>query len=127
MGRAVMEGVAYSLRHLIEIAEELGVPIEEIALAGGGATVAGWPQIIADVCQRPLLIYADQETVTKALFAYCLTALDGTLSFDQALASTFGQHLRPVSPRPELADIYGSIYNQYRMMADFAAEKLNSA
>ncbi|MFN8455942.1 MAG: FGGY-family carbohydrate kinase [Anaerolineae bacterium] len=33
MLRAVLEGVAYSLRHLLEISEELGVPIHEIALA----------------------------------------------------------------------------------------------
>ncbi len=125
MGRAVMEGVAYSLRHLIDIAAELGVPTAEIALAGGGATVAGWPQIIADVCQRPLLIYADQETVTKALYAYCATALDKNLSFDRALAGTFGQHLRPVDPRPEFSGTYEVIYRRYRMMADFAAKNLN--
>jgi xylulokinase len=123
MVRAVMEGVAYSLRHLLDIAEELGVPIGEIALAGGGATVAGWPRIIADVCQRPLLIYADQETVTKALYAYCITALDKDLSFDQALAGTFGPP-QPVDPRLKLAGTYEVMYRQYRLMADFAAEKL---
>jgi xylulokinase len=123
MVRAVMEGVAYSLRHLIDIAEELGVSIEEIALAGGAATVAGWPRIIAEVCQRPLLIYADQETVTKALYAYCITALDQNRSFDRALAGTFGPP-QPVDPRPELAGTYDLIYRQYRLMADFAAEKL---
>jgi xylulokinase len=122
--RAVMEGVAYSLRHLLDIAEELGVSIDEIALAGGGATVLGWPQIIADVCQRPLLIYADQETVTKALYAYCVTALDKNLSFDQALRSTFDKP-KLVTPRPELADTYHPIYSRYRLMADFAAEKMN--
>jgi xylulokinase len=126
MVRAVMEGVAYSLRHLLDIAEELGVAIEEIALAGGGATVAGWPRIIADVCQRPLLIYADQETVTKALYAYCITALDKNLSFDRALTRTFDPP-RPVDPRPELTGTYDPIYGQYRMMANFAAEKLKVA
>lgn len=123
MVRAVMEGVAYSLRHLLDIAAELSVPIAEIALAGGGAAVAGWPQIIADVCQRPLLIYADQETVTKALYAYGITALDKNLSFDRALARTFGPP-RPVDSQPELAGTYDVIYRQYRSMADFAAETL---
>ncbi len=124
MGRAVLEGVAYSLRHLLEIAEELGVAIEEIALAGGGVTVAGWPQIIADVCQRPLLIYADQETVTRALYAYCATALDPTLSFDQALNRTFDRP-EQLASRPDLAATYNAIYRRYRLLADFAAENLN--
>jgi sugar (pentulose or hexulose) kinase len=124
MGRAVLEGVAYSMRHLLEIAGELGVAIEEIALAGGGVTVAGWPQIIADVCQRPLLIYADQETVTRALYAYCATALEPALSFDQALNRTFDRP-EQLAPRPDLAAAYNAIYRRYRLLADFAAENLN--
>jgi xylulokinase len=123
MSRAVLEGVAYSLRHLLDIAEELGVPIHEIALAGGGATVAGWPQIIADVCQRPLWIYAEQETVTRALYAYCLTATDEAVSFDEALNSTFDQ-AQGVTPDPELVATYDPIYRRYRLLADFAAEIL---
>ena len=124
MGRAVLEGVAYSLRHLMEIAAELGVPIDEMALAGGGVTVTGWPQIIADVCQRPLLIYADQETVTRALYAYCATTLQPTLTFEQALNRAFDQPDQ-LTPRAELAARYDAIYRRYRLLADFAAENLN--
>ncbi len=122
MSRAVMEGVAYSLRHLLDIGEELGVPVREIALAGGGATVSGWPQIIADVCQRPLLIYANQETVTKVLYAYCAAALDETVSFDKALNGTFDTP-RHITPRPELAAVYNPIFRQYKRLADFVAEE----
>ncbi len=121
--RAVLEGVAYSLRHLMEIAEELKVPIHEIALAGGGSTVSGWPQIIADICQRPLLIYTGQETVTRPLYAYCAAALDESLPFGRALERTFGQPRR-LAPRPELAATYDPIYRHYRLLADFAAERL---
>ncbi len=124
MSRAVMEGVAYSLRHLLDIGEELGVPINQIALAGGGATVSGWPQIMADVCQRPLVIYTGQETLTKALYAYCAAALDKTVSFDQALNSTFDMQQR-ITPRLELASIYEPIYRQYRLMADFVAKGMS--
>ncbi|MFN2124182.1 MAG: xylulokinase, partial [Candidatus Promineifilaceae bacterium] len=84
MMRAVMEGVAYSLRQLIEISEELGVEISEIALSGGGAGTRGWPQIIADVCQLPVVIYSEQETVTRPLYAYCTQALEPAISFDKA-------------------------------------------
>jgi xylulokinase len=125
LSRAVLEGVAYSLRHLLEIAEALGVPIEEIALAGGGATVSGWPQIFADVCQRPLLIYTEQETVTRPLYAYGVTALENDLSFDQALKRTFGRPQR-LAAQSELASTYDPIYHQYRLLADFAAEKLTT-
>lgn len=119
--RAVLEGVAYSLRHLIDIAEELGVSVQELALAGGGATVAGWPQIIADVCRRPVLIYAGQETVTRPLYAYCLNALDRTVSFEAALASTFDLEPAHREPRQALGATYEPIYRRYRALADFVA------
>lgn len=123
MSRAVLEGVAYSLRHLLDIAEELGVPVHEIALSGGGSMIPGWPQIIADICQRPVLIYAGQDTVTRVLYAYGVTALDRTISFAQALERTFNTPER-LAPRTELAAIYELIYRRYRAVADFAANTL---
>ncbi len=120
--RAVLEGVAYSLRRLLDIAEELGVPIDELALAGGGATVTGWPQIIADVCQRPVVIYTGQETVTRPLYALCAAALDLSTTFDEALARTFIERPEAIFPRSDLAARYDAIYATYRRMADFAAQ-----
>lgn len=124
MVRAVLEGVAYSLRHLLDIAEALGVPIEEVALAGGGTAVDAWPPIIADVCRRPVLIYAGEDTVTRPLFAYCLAALEPSVSFNRALNSTFDEPTR-IAPRPETARLYQSIYRRYRRLADFAATQMS--
>lgn len=47
--RAVMEGVAFSLRDSFEIFRSLGNPIEAIRLGGGGAKSPIWCQIQADV------------------------------------------------------------------------------
>ncbi len=58
MLRAVLEGVTFSLRYLLEIFAELGAPQHMIALAGGGATLAGWPQLLADICRLPVHVYA---------------------------------------------------------------------
>ena len=120
MLRAVLEGVAFSLRHLIDIAEELGVPIHEIALAGGGASTPGWPQLFADVCQRPVLIFSAQDTVTRPLYAYCVAAL-GEASFDAALQHAFGQPRR-YRPQQSVAAIYTENYRRYRQLADFVAQ-----
>ena len=118
MVRAVMEGVAYSLRHLLDIFTELGVPIDEIALAAGGATTEGWPQIIADVCQRRVLIYAEAETVTRVLFALCQVGLRRA-SFEDALLQTFEEPL-VVEFREQLADVYREGYREYRQFSAFA-------
>ena len=59
--RAVMEGVAFSLRDSLEIFKELGAPVERIRLGGGGAKSKLWCQIQADVYGHPVeLLDADE-------------------------------------------------------------------
>lgn len=61
MARAVMEGVAMSLRESLEIIQQLGVPIREMRLSGGGAKSQLWKQIFADVMdQAACTINAEQ-------------------------------------------------------------------
>jgi xylulokinase len=119
-----MEGVAYSLRHLMEISRELGAPVQEIALSGGAANSAFWAQLIADVCRRPLLIFGGQESVTRPLYAYCAAALNADDSFDAALRRAF-EPPRRLEPCAQPAKVYAAGYRRYRLLADFAAEKLS--
>lgn len=49
LARAVMEGVAYSLRDSFTIFAEMGVPVKGIRLGGGGARSAVWRAIQAGV------------------------------------------------------------------------------
>jgi xylulokinase len=59
--RSVMEGVAYSLRESLQIIGELGVPVNQIRISGGGAKSALWRQIQADVFgQDVVTINAEQ-------------------------------------------------------------------
>jgi xylulokinase len=59
--RAVMEGVAFSLRDSFTIFSELNVPVEKIRLGGGGARSPLWRQIQADVYNRDVEILAAEE------------------------------------------------------------------
>jgi xylulokinase len=47
--RAVLEGVAFSLRDTFTLFKELGIPVRSIRLGGGGARGPLWRQIQADV------------------------------------------------------------------------------
>jgi xylulokinase len=47
--RAVLEGVAYSLKDTFTIFDQINVPVERIRLGGGGARSPLWRQIQADV------------------------------------------------------------------------------
>lgn len=117
--RAVMEGVAHSLRHLLDIYAEIGAPAQELALAAGGTTTPGWVQVIADVCQQDVLVYAGEETVTRVLYALCQSHL-GRGDFQESLLRTF-EAPQVVSCQRNLAEVYGEAYLRYRAFSAFAA------
>jgi xylulokinase len=61
LARAVMEGVAYSLRESLDIIEQLKIPVKEIRLSGGGAKSDLWKQLLADCFgQKVCTINAEQ-------------------------------------------------------------------
>jgi len=59
--RAVMEGVAFSLRDTFSLFSELGIPVARIRLGGGGARSPLWRQIQADVYGQPVELLAAEE------------------------------------------------------------------
>jgi xylulokinase len=59
--RAILEGVAFSLRDTFTIFEEMRVPVNKIRLGGGGARSALWRQIQADVYGHEVEIVEAEE------------------------------------------------------------------
>jgi xylulokinase len=59
--RAVMEGVAFSLKDTFTIFEEMRIPVTSIRLGGGGARSPLWRQIQADVYAHEVEIVAAEE------------------------------------------------------------------
>src|SRR5579863_360746 len=59
--RAILEGVAFSLRDTLTIFAELKIPVESIRLGGGGARGALWRQIQADVYGMPVGVLDVEE------------------------------------------------------------------
>jgi sugar (pentulose or hexulose) kinase len=54
--RAVMEGVAYSLRESLDIFHELGIKTGRIIASGGGARSHLWRRILSDVFGEPVSV-----------------------------------------------------------------------
>lgn len=70
--RAVLEGAAYGLKQLCELAENVtGNPIKEFRAIGGGAKSAVWSQIKADVTGKNIIVLDvnDMAPVGAALLA----------------------------------------------------------
>jgi xylulokinase len=59
--RAILEGVAFSLKDTFTIFDEMGVPVSNIRLGGGGARSPLWRQIQADVYSHEVEIVEAEE------------------------------------------------------------------
>lgn len=59
--RAILEGVAFSLKDTFTIFEEMRVPVQGVRLGGGGARSPLWRQIQADVYGHTVEIVAAEE------------------------------------------------------------------
>src|SRR5215475_13455694 len=59
--RAILEGVAFSLKDSFSIFEEMRVPVKQIRLGGGGARSPLWRQIQADVYGHEIEIVEAEE------------------------------------------------------------------
>ena len=59
--RAILEGVAFSLKDTFMLLREMGVPINRIRLGGGGARSSLWRQIQADVYGQDVEVLEAEE------------------------------------------------------------------
>lgn len=56
ISRAAMESAIFGLKYGLDAFKELGFPITEIRLAGGGAKSGPWRHMVADVCNVPVVV-----------------------------------------------------------------------
>lgn len=86
--RSAMEGVAYSLKHNLDVAKEAGADVEVMKAIGGSANSKLWTQIKADVTGKKIVVpYSDAATPLGA----CILAGIGVgmyESFEEAVALT---------------------------------------
>lgn len=113
--RAVMEGVAFSLRDSLEILKECGAEISSIRLGGGGARSKLWRRIQADVFGQPVQVPEADEGA--AFGAAILAGVGGGAwhSVDQACEETV-RIIETVEPDARNAPGLERNYEAYRMM-----------
>jgi len=116
MLRAVYEGVAFNLRWLIELVEDLfGFPLPALRVIGGGARGAPWMQIIADVTGRRVESVAHPQAAGAAGIA--LTAAVGLgLYPDFSSLKKIVRVEREFAPQAGSAECYDGLYHAYRKL-----------
>ncbi|HYY94492.1 MAG TPA: xylulokinase [Pyrinomonadaceae bacterium] len=113
--RAILEGVAFSLRDTLTIFEEMRVPVETIRLGGGGARSSLWRQIQADVYGRAVEILAAEEGA--AYGAALLAGVGGGVwpSVDEACARAVCVAAR-VEPDADASALLNRRYGSFRAL-----------
>lgn len=108
MTRAILEGVGFNLKHILNILSEKQ-PINDILLIGGGAKSTLWPQILADIWQRKLLLPAHPEEATSIGAAVCGGFGIGAFK-DFGVVEQFNRITREVVPNQNHMEAYDQLY-----------------
>jgi xylulokinase len=122
--RAVLEGVAFSLRDSLEIFRELNIPIEKIRLGGGGAKSALWRQIQADVYGQTVERLEAEE---GAAFGAAILAGVGSgfwKTIDEACDETIRVAER-IEPNEKNAEILNRQFAEYQALYPALRAALN--
>jgi xylulokinase len=123
--RAILEGVAFSLRESLTIFSEMGVPVKQIRLGGGGARSALWRQIQADVYGHEVQIVEAEE---GAAYGAAILAGVGSKMWDSvdSACKDVVRIAATVTPRPDVAQLmneryvaYRKIYGALRLITDY--------
>jgi xylulokinase len=122
--RAVMEGVAFSLRDALEIFKATGAEISSIRLGGGGAKSNIWRQIQADVYgQNVEILEADEGA---AFGAAILAGVGGGVwqTVDEACEKTI-RVAETVKPNADAVEILNRNYEAYKLLYSSLRSAMN--
>ncbi len=125
MARAVMEGVAFGMRDLLELLRSLGLDPQRAVVSGGAVNSAVWSQLMTDIAGIPLYTI---NTTEGAAFGAAILASVGAGAWPD-VATACNQLVRPVDemqPDPAGVAEYERLYPTFRQLypalqATFAA------
>jgi xylulokinase len=109
--RAVLEGVAFSLRDTFTLFSELHIPVKAIRLGGGGARGPLWRQIQADVYGHPVELLEAEEGGAFGAALLAGTGIGAWPTVEAACAATI-RVAETIAPKNQA--IMDEAYKQYR-------------
>lgn len=111
--RAVMEGVAYALRHNIEVANAAGAQAGTLRAMGGSANSLVWTQLKADITGHPIEVPASDTATTLGAAILAGVGVGVYAGFASAVAQTVAVR-RTHQPNAALQAVYAQSYARYR-------------
>jgi len=111
--RAILEGVAFSLKDTFTIFEEMKVPVTAIRLGGGGARSSLWRQIQADVYAHEVEVVAAEEGAAYGAAILAGTGAGAWASVEQA-CNAIVRVAKKITPNQKDSATLQQAYRGYR-------------
>lgn len=113
--RSVLEGVAMEIRACLDLLREGGIPVVEIAAAGGGARSSLWNQILADAAGCPVAVPKELEAASLGAMILAAAGL-GVVEEITSSWSVLNPPARLFGYREEVARRYEKLYSLYNAL-----------
>lgn len=111
--RAIMEGVALSMRDCMEIMPAAKKSISPIPLGGGAANSRVWCQIFADVLNRPIVRLKSGETETLGDFIIAAKSV-GLSEVSRDFGKKLAAESKVLYPDSAAVEVYDKAYQKYK-------------
>ncbi len=120
VARAILEGLVFACRDVVERLRALGLPAEEVLLVGGGANSRVWSQMRADVIGLPHRVVGNVHTcpIGAAMLASVAIGIYGDLA---EAASRIVPTSDLFVPNPARRDAIDAAYRRYQGLVQHLA------
>lgn len=120
--RSAVEGATYALKFGIDELASLGVEIREIVVTGGGAKSDMWRQLVADICDAPVVVLNQDEGAAYGAALQALQLVDPGASIEDLV----DEHLskddsRSCEPCSAAVEDYKDYYQDYQRAVEAVA------
>jgi xylulokinase len=110
--RAIYEGIAFSLRDVLDQFRAQEMDIRTARIIGGGSKSATWRQIVADVLNIEILL---PETTDASFGAALLAGVGiGVFSDELSAAAVCAKVIDRSTPNPDNVAFYDSLFGVYK-------------
>jgi xylulokinase len=113
--RSVLEGVAFSQLECVEVFREMGVPVGDMVITGGGSKSRLWSQMLADLYGCP--VSGMQSDEGAALGAALLAAVGANVYGSvQEACSAVVKRGGALTPDASVAETYAPYFELYKKL-----------
>ncbi len=113
MLRAVLEGVAFSLKDCMEIIKEMGIEVKEVRASGGGGKSPLWRQIQSDMFETEVYTVKSQEGPALGVALLAMVGTGLYKSVEEACENTIVTTTK-ILPIEENIKVYRKLYPIYQ-------------